>query len=67
MVHFLFARARGVERSLWGEDLGYVCKRAFKLFCKQELEIKHQSWSWCEGLGCCVKLEGGSLTGLEDR
>lgn len=50
-VHSLFARARGVERSLWGEGLGYVCRRAFKLFCKQELEIKHQSWSWCEGWG----------------
>lgn len=65
MVYFLFARARGVERSLWGEGLGYVCKRAFKLFCKQDLKIKHQSWSWCEGWGAVLSL-GGRGVGLED-
>lgn len=67
MVHFLFARARGVERSLWGEGLGYVCKRAYKLFCKQELEIKHQRWSLCEGWGAVLSLGGREVTNRTDN
>lgn len=43
MVHFLFAWVSGVKRSFSGEGLGYVCKRAFKLLCKQELQIKDKN------------------------
>lgn len=43
MLPFLFAWASRVKRSFSGEGLGYVCKRAFKLLCKQELEIKDKN------------------------
>lgn len=47
-VHFLFAWASGVKRSVSGEGLGYVCRKALELLCKQELESNHSAW------GCCL-------------
>lgn len=41
-----------------GWRFGLCLQKALKLFCKQESESKHQSWSGCEGWGVALDWKG---------